>query len=119
MTRLSRAKLIEIIKGSDVAPTREAAEKVVTEITRRRRRFVVPPMFTHTPQKASHIGLIHACYSANPGEALCPNRHRGCKHRPELLLTHHSKPGLELWQCKGCTGFLIRVEKGRREPGVF
>jgi hypothetical protein len=26
-------------------------------------------------------------------------------------LKHHSKEGLELWQCQGCTGFLLRVQK--------
>ena len=110
MTRLSRAKLVDIVKRLERVDE-EAAERIVDRITYRRKRIVVPKIFDYRPQKAESIRLVHGRYSANPGEVLCPYYRRRCKHLPTLLLKHHSKPGLALWQCKGCTSFLIRIQK--------
>ena len=79
------------------------------------------PIWGKPKQPAYHIRLVKGVFSSNPGEVLCPtlsrygkcNKHdRNFKvHRPKLLVKHHSNPSLELWECKGCRDFLLRVDR--------
>jgi len=75
-----------------------------------------------TPEKTTHIRLVKGVYSDNPGEVLCPaliesfcmkrgkGRRGGKVTRPKFLIRNFNNSTLELWQCKGCSNFLLRVE---------
>ena len=68
---------------------------------------------------APHIRLVKGVVTYNPHlQVLCPKlmRRGSCrKHkdynlfRPELLVQNHADPRLQLWSCRGCTDFLLRV----------
>jgi len=90
----------------------------------RNRRLLAIPLGYQPKTATSHIVLKMGMYSPNPHRVLCPSLQNGgsCKKRdrhheflrPELLLKHHADPNLQLWECRGCSHFLIRVEKPAR-----
>ena len=95
-----------------------AEEAVSPKLTRNRQPI---PIWGKPKQPAYHIRLVKGVFSSNPGKVLCPtlssygkcNKHdRDFKvYRPRLLLRNYSNPSLELWECKGCKDFLLRVDR--------
>lgn len=75
-------------------------------------------------QRATHIPLKKGIVKVNPHlQVLCPvlasgrdcrkgfKNYKGKYHRPKLLVKNYGDPDLQLWSCKGCPQFLLRVQK--------